>query len=98
MRRPWLFTVVAIIGASMSYARPCRADEPSRFVVHEWGVLVLGRSEAGTELGPPERLPAGLPPFVLRHDVAYKPKRQDHGWNKPVIYFYGPEGLGVKVA
>ena len=38
-----------------------------------------------------------LPAFDLRHDKAFVPKRNDLGWDKPVIHFYGPEGLKVEV-
>jgi hypothetical protein len=38
-----------------------------------------------------------LPPFVFRLAKEYSPKRQDHGWDKPVLHLYGPEGLAVTV-
>ena len=91
--------LVSFAGASLAgdVANGDAAGAGPRFVVHEWGVLVLGRTAAGTELGPPAELPGQLPPFVPSHEKQYKPKRQDHGWDKPVLYFYGPEGLAVKV-
>lgn len=74
------------------------AAERTPFIVHEWGVMVTGRNAAGqAELAPPNELIGGLPNFVLRHEGYYKPRRQDHGWDKPVIHFYGTEGLGVEV-
>lgn len=73
------------------------ADE--KFIVHEWGVMITGGAAAGevVELSPPAELYSGLPAFVLRHDLAYTPRRQNHGWDKPILHFYGPEALRVTV-
>lgn len=101
-------SVFLLVLATLAGGRPARgaageAADKSRFVVHEWGVLVLNRvnppppDAPGVELGPPAALTGQLPPFVVRHAQAYKPRRQDHGWDKPVLYFYGPEGLNVRV-
>ncbi len=70
----------------------CLADE--KFVVHEWGVLV--RDSAG-QLGGPDELINSLPAFVLRHDKSYVPKQVPLSWRKPIVYFYGADGLSVHV-
>ncbi|HEX8912455.1 MAG TPA: hypothetical protein VF796_08850 [Humisphaera sp.] len=97
------FLALCAAAASALTTLPARAAEPEqpdrpRFVVHEWGVMVTGKTADGAaELGPPAELTAQLPPFVLRHASAFKPKRQDHGWDKPVLHFYGPAGTAVRV-
>lgn len=108
------FGLEFVLALTFLAAPPSRAADAaagrSRFVVHEWGVLVLKRpaaapaaapdlppGDAGIELGPPAALAGQLPTFVVRHAQAYKPRRQDHGWDKPVLYFYGPDGLDVRV-
>jgi hypothetical protein len=71
------------------------ADEP--LIVHEWGVSVRSSTTRGTLLSAPQELVSQLPSFVQVLDKQYTPKRQDHGWDKPVIHFYGPDGLAVNV-
>jgi len=88
--RTFVVTLLAI-------AASAGAADAAKFVVHEWGVSIR-QGGANPALGPANELVTGLPPFVLRHDGAYVPKRQDHGWDKPVVYFYGPDGLEVKVS
>jgi hypothetical protein len=75
-----------------------RAAE-EKFLVHEWGVMITGGPAAGepVDLAAPAELYTSLPTFVLRHDQAYKPRRQDLGWDKPIIHLYGAEGLKVTV-
>ena len=34
---------------------------------------------------------------MLRHDKAYTPTRKNFGWDKPILYFHGPEGARVRV-
>ncbi len=66
-------------------------------IVHEWGVWVRSSTSRGTMWSSPETMVEQLPPFVRLVKNEYTPKRQDHGWDKPVIHLYGPEGLAVKV-
>ena len=41
-------------------------------------------------LGPPQELIDDLPPFVGRHDLEYRPRREGRSrWRKPVLHFYG---------
>jgi hypothetical protein len=54
--------------------------------------------KTGSLFSAPDELVAGLPGFVLRHAAAYRPKyRNVGGWDKPVLHFYGAEGLEVSV-
>ncbi len=72
----------------------CATD---RFVVHEWGVMVRDQTESSTTLAPPAELLSSLPDFALQHDKSYVPTRMNHGWNKPIVYFYGSEGLAIDI-
>ena len=82
------------------------------FVVHEWGVYVRsqavvqysvghkgGRMKSQTSdlLSCPQELISGLPLFVKRHAGTFTPRHEEREWAKPVIHFYGPEGLAVTV-
>ena len=82
-----LLTAVSFIAAS---------TEPfhEKFVVHEWGVQVLGHAHQSPLLSPPGELIAGLPKFVGRGQPL---RYQLFGWDKPVIHLYGPEGTEVSV-
>jgi hypothetical protein len=73
------------------------AAQAEGLVVHEWGVWVRGQTSQGTCLSAPAELLQNLPPFVFRLAKEYSPRRQDHGWNKPVLHLYGPDGLAVTV-
>ena len=93
MLRPWITIVLILVPGVHAWA-----DRP-KFVVHEWGVMVTGRTQANaSELGPPADILSALPSFVLRHEGHYKPRRVDHGWDKPVLHLYGPDGLFVKLS
>lgn len=48
-------------------------------------------------LAPPQALLSGLPEFVLRHEREFAPQHEARAWLKPVLHFYGPEGLEVSV-
>ena len=67
------------------------------FVVHEWGVMVRGRTTHGSLLCAPDELITGLPAFALLLKNEYTPKTENHGWDKPVLHFYGPENLAITV-
>jgi hypothetical protein len=77
-------------------ALPVAAEEAA-LVVHEWGVWVRGQTTQGTQLAAPNELIQGLPPFVFRVSREYTPRRQNHGWDKPVLHLYGPDGMAVTV-
>ncbi|MCW8132868.1 MAG: hypothetical protein KIS92_21150 [Planctomycetota bacterium] len=61
--------------------------------------LVRAAPEGGKPaalLSAPNELFSEMPAFVARHDAVYQPKAQYRDWNKPVIHFYGKEGLAVE--
>lgn len=90
--------VAAVIAGSLVVMQPTAQAESPSLVVHEWGVWVRGLTPQGRdELGPAQELVADLPTFVLRTDSHYTPVERGHGWDKPVLHFYGPEGLRVRV-
>ena len=88
-------------------------EQPAKFVVHEWGVQVRSQVVMGNPLGAwaekggekkpqdllsaPGELIADLPRFVLRHEKEFTPTTQHRAWDKPVLHFYGREGLEVSV-
>ncbi len=76
---------------SLTFA--AQADEKP-FVVHEWGVMIRDGRQSHGGLVP---MSGALPRFVLNHKTSYTPKRVDHGWDKPVLHFYGTPGLQVEV-
>jgi len=75
------------------------ADGPKEgeagLVVHEWGVAVRRETTRGPLLSSPAELVSGLPPFVVRRKTGRT--LQPQGWDKPVIWFYGPDGMKVSV-
>jgi len=75
-------------------ATPARAAE-SDLIVHEWGVAIRQQTSHGSVLSSPAELVSGLPSFV----VCQKSERtlQPQGWDKPVIWFHGPDGIKVNV-
>ena len=91
----------AAAAALASLLNVAAAGEP--FVVHEWGVHITGAAHlVGTPaqrdprpvvpqpvLGPPRELIDGLPTFVGRHDLEYRPRMEFREWDKPVLHFYG---------
>jgi hypothetical protein len=82
------FVLLALLAAS-----PLAPAE--KFVVHEWGVQVIGRAQGGPVLTAPDELLGGLPGFVGRNVTPLR--FEFHGWDKPVIHFYGREGMDVSV-
>ncbi len=93
MRRVMLFMFVSAVAAMVSAAE-------QELEVHEWGVWVRNQTTHGTVLAAPKEEIDGLPGFVLRHehDKEYPPKEgQEFEWHKPVLHFYGSEGLAVSV-
>src|SRR5690242_8111345 len=50
-------------------------------------------------LGAPAELFADLPGFALIHDKQYQAKIEERPrvWRKPILHFYGPDNLQVKV-
>ncbi len=80
---------------SVALAQDRTADQ--KFIVHEWGVMVRDHVESPTQLAAPNELIASLPPFALRHQQSYTPKRTNHGWDKPILYFYGRDQLTIQV-
>lgn len=70
-------------------------EKPGKFIVHEWGVQVLARAHGESVLSAVPELLTGLPDFVQRNKTALRFKYQ--GWDKPVIHFYGAEGMKVSV-
>jgi hypothetical protein len=78
------FVLLALLAAS-----PLAPAE--KFVVHEWGVQVIGRAQGGSVLTAPDELLGGLPRFVGRNVTPLR--FEFHGWDKPVIHFYGREAL-----
>ena len=97
MRR-LLWLAGATLAASGALGGEAATPHPS-LVVHEWGVWVRGTTAMGRPtLAGPAELAAGLPAFVHRLDRQYTPRRQNHGWDKPVLHFYGAEGLSFHAA
>lgn len=95
--KSWGLTVL------LTFIVACRlyAVEDEPFVVHEWGVMIRSTVQINNEpdnkralLAPPNELLSGSPSFVRRH--VNRPVRQSRDWDKPVIHFYGPEGLKVQ--
>ncbi len=79
---------------SVALAQDRTADQ--KFIVHEWGVMVHDHVESNV-LAAPNEFIASLPSFVFLHQQAYAPTRTDHGWKKPILYFYGPDQLSIQV-
>ena len=90
-----LFVLPLILLALCCMNGPSEASEDTKWVVHEWGVLIREQTTRGTMLCSPTEQIDDLPSFVLRHNQQYSPKRVNHGWDKPVVHCYGPEGLAV---
>lgn len=79
----------------------CLSDanaEKKKLVVHEWGVTIRTATTEGTQLRPPRALIDTLPGFVSRHNPALAERGVEVLIvDKPVIHFYGLEGLKVTV-
>lgn len=73
---------------------PTRAADG--LVVHEWGVAIRHPTAHGTLLASPAELTSGLPSFVIREKQVQKLQAQ--GWDKPVLWFYGPEQTSITVS
>lgn len=84
-------TAVALL---LFLAVPARAADG--LVVHEWGVAIRHPTAHGTLLGSPAELTSGLPSFVIREKQVQKLQAQ--GWDKPVLWFYGPEQTSITVS
>jgi len=58
-----------------------------------------GASTPNNTLGAPAELFGELPAFALLHDKQYQAKTEQmiRSWRKPVLHFYGPDGLQLKV-
>lgn len=78
-----------------SRERAAYREKPGKFIVHEWGVQVLAQAHGESVLSAVPELLTGLPEFVQRNKIALRFKYQ--GWDKPVIHFYGAEGMKVSV-
>lgn len=89
MKRILLLNLAVLLAAvSLSAAE-------DRFIVHEWGVQVIGQTDGEQVLTAPTELLGGLPKFVGRNS---SPLRfEAHGWDKPVIHLYGRDGLEFSV-
>lgn len=98
-RRSFLAGLAATIGGLLLPGRRIAADERTveGLVVHEWGVMVLGSSDSKTVLEAPAQMLGGLPPFVPLHGERFQPKVTAHGWDKPVLHFYGRGGQEVSL-
>ena len=66
-----------------------------KFIVHEWGVQVIGKADGNQILTAPAELLDDLPEFVGRNSVPLRFNAQ--GWDKPVIHLYGKDGMEVSV-
>jgi hypothetical protein len=93
---PYLL-LASTLCATLASVPHIESGEP--FVVHEWGVCITdsalvfdggpGRAIPRSVLAPPRELISNLPPFVGRHEFDYHPSATNHGWDKPVLHFYG---------
>jgi hypothetical protein len=70
------------------------AAEEERFVVHEWGVFIRNATTSGSCLETANELLTDLPDFVKTYRA---PEAQVRVWKKPVLHFYGREGLPIDV-
>jgi hypothetical protein len=94
---PLMSKVKIILTASIGWilAGFSSAQGEEKFIVHEWGVQVIGKVDGNQVLTAPAELLDGLPKFVVRNlrPVSF----EAHGWDKPVIHLYGKEGMEVSV-
>jgi len=103
-----LLLIILVVAFGM---RDTRAAEA--LVVHEWGVWLrqpykpipfdvaqpYQEQTPFSTLGSPAALLNDLPAFVQKVDPNYTPKAvHDADFKKPVLHFYGPEGLKLKVS
>ena len=94
MIRRMLFCLISIVATTSFVAF---GGEAEGLIVHEWGVWVRTTTDHGTMWSSPKEMVQQLPPFVRLLTKEYLPKRQNIGWQKPVIHIYGPDGLAVSV-
>lgn len=97
--------LLVVVGMMLAAAMAARTDEialpkeapkvAGKFVVHEWGVAIRQPTTSGTMLSAPPEQVAGLPSFVIQQKSVRT--LQPQGWDKPVIWFYGPDGLKVDI-
>ena len=88
-------SILTLAGTLAAFLPSLAAAE--RFVVHEWGVQILGRASGHPIMAAPEELVAGLPKFVGRNQMLSPTRFEFHGWDKPIIHLYGEEGLEISV-
>lgn len=87
-----LFLLVALMGSALV------ADDPSGFVVHEWGTFTSMQGSDGLVLEGLYHEEQELPPFVYRRSTqkyAHAMIRQK--METPVIYFYAPKEMTARV-
>ncbi len=87
-----LFVLVALMGSVLL------ADDPSPFVVHEWGTFTSMQGSDGVVLDGLYHEEAELPPFVYRRSAqkyAHAEIRQK--METPVLYFYTPKEMTARV-
>lgn len=95
MNSRWMkaLTVVALV---VSWSAVEKADAVGTgLVVHEWGVAIRQHTASGVLLSSPAELVSGLPAFVTRQKSTRTLEPQ--GWDKPVIWFYGPDQTKISV-
>src|SRR6185295_16121492 len=70
--------------------------EEEKFVVHEWGVLLRNSTTSGNCFETSKEMVALLPEFVKAHPTQQQ-QQEMRVWFKPVIHFYGRDGLAIDV-
>src|SRR4051812_4850633 len=83
-----------LILALLVFSAASSAEE-EKFIVHEWGVLLRNSTTSGNCFETPKEMAALLPDFVKAYPVQQQPQMQV--WFKPVIHFYGRDGLAIDV-
>jgi hypothetical protein len=96
------------LGAGGLAALGASPQEPSGFVVHEWGVVSLAYGSsvwgnartAGAKAAQGAEVPSDLPPFVSKWEDHVREQIQD--WqmqpvDKPVVYFYADRATEISV-
>jgi hypothetical protein len=99
MSKSGFWMLLTIAAAAMgTFAGRLHAQTQPKFIVHEWGVMVKSAAGESLPLIAPAEMTINLPEFVPRHEQVYKPLPQNQKvWRKPVLYFYGSEGLAIDV-
>ena len=68
--------------------------EEEKFIVHEWGVLLRNSTTSGNCFETSKEMVALLPDFVKTYSM---PQQEMRIWYKPVLHFYGRDGLAIDV-